>query len=499
MLAVLSISAFVTISAVYLVTTRIRFSRAESKFGVTADSTHFRQDFVEGLIFILSIYVLIGFLDVTIVELQKEYTSINIRYSILLIASFAVILSLIVARITKTYRINLVRIFNLFLLILSVLASFSLAISIVSNYDKVFGNSVFTEQDEIDLYDRVRFKFTPNIYLIVPDSYPSNSLLARFFNFDNHNFTRELQQYGFTLYDNYFASYPFSVPSMHSMLSMKHNYLDRSIGMDSVNLRKLIGGRGNNVVNILKKNGYRSVYVHETLFLVKGNCIIDKCLPQWSVLDGLQENLQNFYFFDFPVAKFERLRQKIPNYLPAAKYDYNVGRAMERQIAGTEERSRTFIYKHFMDAHSGVKNYAEHYGRMLPEFRKAYPARIEKANHILLEEVAHILQKDQSAIIIIVADHGTWAGADRSEFGLTENETLDKLNVFLAIRWGPAYDGEYDNRIKTSVNLFRYIFAYLSRNEEILETIEDDDGYIKYEEVWKVLENGVVLKDPIRY
>jgi len=120
-------------------------------------------------------------------------------------------------------------------------------------------------------------------------------------------------------------------------------------------------------------------------------------------------------------------------------------------------------------------------------------------NKILLNEIRQILAQDQTAIIIIVADHGTWAGAERTSTGLTSDETLDKVNVFLAIRWGAAYKGQYDRKIKTGANLFRYLFAFLSQDERILATKVADDSYIKYSDVWEVVKNGQVLKQPKQY
>ena len=119
---------------------------------------------------------------------------------------------------------------------------------------------------------------------------------------------------------------------------------------------------------------------------------------------------------------------------------------------------------------------------------------------MLLQEIDQISQKDTAAIIIIVSDHGTWAGAKRSKSGLTVDESLDKLNVFLAIKWGAAYDGRYDDRVKTSVNLFRYLFAWLSQDEQILQTMKADDGFFKRKgKLWKIVDNGKVAETPEQY
>ena len=476
---VLSGSAFVSISSCYLVAKNIRFRRTNPDSSTVVHSGHLPNDLQEALLILISIYIGVGFLDFTIDDLQNQDIPIS-RNLILVIAGLTISFLSVTARFAKRVHLNLIRIASTLLSIMTTIAICSLAISLIVYFNSVGRSSSTIGTSDLDVYERISFKSTPNIYLIVPDSYPSNPALTKFFKYDNSKFSGELQRSGFTVYDEYFASYPFSLESMHSMLSMTHNYFNHSVGKDAANLRKVLGGEGNTVVNVLSNNGYESYYLHESNYLLKHNCAIDRCMPHWSELEALRKNLQNFYFFGWL----------------STMSSYSVNAAMTELIASRTDHSRSFVYKHFMDAHSYVKSYEHKYKQKLSAFRKAFPAKIERVNQILIDEVKLILDKDKSAIIIIVGDHGTWAGSDRSESGLMESETFDKLSVFLAIRWGDKYNGEYDSQIKSSVNLFRYIFAYLSQNDEVLGTKEKDDGYVKYGKVWKVLENGKVLSEP---
>ncbi|MFT7675166.1 MAG: hypothetical protein ACI845_003586 [Gammaproteobacteria bacterium] len=496
LLGALSLASFVVVSAIYLLIS-IGLPRAKSDSQGTRRYLRLPQDVRDGLIVILSAYLLVRSLNVTINALQNSYPAFDIRLTILLSVDCVVVVLVIIARKLEHFQLNLIRFCNVFLVILSVVAVVNLTILTITNYDMIFtdpqqsaesGEELPAASEEElrdrNLYHQVQFTSAPNIYLIVPDSYPSNPFLQTFFNFDNSQFSENLQAQGFTLYDDYFAAYARSIPSMHSMLAMQHSYLNNSIGEDSVNLREVIGGTGNPVVSILKQNGYRSAYLHETHYLVRGHCVIETCLPVWSQLDALKRDAEDFF----------KLR------LPINRSDYNVWHAMQDQIAATDENSRTFTYKHFMDMHSNAKGYQRRKANRVPKFRKTFPAKLEKVNKILLNEIELIAKKDPSAIIVIVSDHGTWAGAQRSKTGLTENETMDKLNVFLAIKWGTTYDGRYDSQIKSSVNLFRYLFAWLSQDDAILETLKKDDGYFKLKEnVWKIVENGEVMANPKRY
>ncbi len=74
---------------------------------------------------------------------------------------------------------------------------------------------------------------------------------------------------------------------------------------------------------------------------------------------------------------------------------------------------------------------------------------------------------------------------------------MDILGVLLAIRWPDAFPA-FDQNIRTNVNVFRHIFAYLSEREELLATQVADDGYlIRLEDeeriLKKVVRNGTIL------
>jgi len=479
----LTLIAFIVVSLASLILNKVvswyRLCGSEMR----AQSSHFIQALERGFVFFLSCYLLLGFLQFTLTGLAATIHLEDLRNGILFALAVVLLVYLIGAGHSKTEWLNPIVLLNFFLLIMSFLAFASLSMSVLGNYDKLFRSASLDNTEKQEVYVDVNFASTPNIYLIIPDSYPSNPLLARLFGFDNSDFSNELSRAGFSLYDDYFSSYPYSVQSMHSMFSMEHNYFRNSIGEDTLNMRKLIAGRGNNVTDILRNNGYTSHYIHESDYLVQENCFIESCLPRLSDYQRFRQILENFYFFDFD----------------GNTYKYDVGTAMTEQIASTQQDSRRFIYKHFMDAHSGLKSYDKRNEGALEGFRRNYPARIKQVNKVLLGEIEKILAHDQTAVIVIVADHGTWAGAERTNAGLTSDETLDKVNVFLAIRWGSAYRGQYEHDIKTSVNLFRYLFAYLSNDERILATKVEDDSYVKYRDVWKVVEDGKVLAQPKQY
>ena len=119
--------------------------------------------------------------------------------------------------------------------------------------------------------------------------------------------------------------------------------------------------------------------------------------------------------------------------------------------------------------------------KILLEFRKNYNTKIESANKLLIEIVELIMGKDDDPLIIIAGDHGSWGyrfKEDANGNPVPDNIfILDRLGVLLAIRFPQDYSQSFDKDIKTHVNLFRYIFAYLSENNNIIKSKVPDDGY----------------------
>jgi hypothetical protein len=430
---------------------------------------------------VCAFYLLVGYFDFVIVDLESQYDSFDVRGAIRLVAVTAGAALFIVSWWKPAGR-DLVRPFNIGLSIMTSMALFSLLLSVTGNYLRVLAAPPGDVRSAA-IYNQVRFRSSPNIYLLIPDSYPSNYVLDRLFQFDNSGFSKELQSRGFRLYEDFFSSYPSSLESVHSMLSMSHNYHQHSLGRDAVGLREVIAGRNNDAVTILTNNDYKSVFIHETDYLFNEQCYIERCMPSLAVYETLWRNLQNHLFF---------------NWLPRSRARYDVVAAMTNQIRNTPENSRTFIYGHFMGAHSGLKSFYVS-ERSRQAFRKSYPDSIAAINRMLLSQINEISNHDPSAIIIIVGDHGTWAGAHRTESGFTKDETLDKFHVFLAIRWGKGYRGQFDGQIKSGVNLFRYVFAYLGESESILKTRVNDESYLNRDRVYKVVQDGAVMENPVPY
>jgi hypothetical protein len=102
----------------------------------------------------------------------------------------------------------------------------------------------------------------PDVYWIVLDGYPRADVLREFFDFDNAHFLESLNTLNFTVYDRALASFPETIFSISSTLSLGFlvSGTGSSIRMPPLAvLYPVVRGR-NTVVNTMRAMGYR--YIH---------------------------------------------------------------------------------------------------------------------------------------------------------------------------------------------------------------------------------------------
>ncbi len=134
--------------------------------------------------------------------------------------------------------------------------------------------------------------------------------------------------------------------------------------------------------------------------------------------------------------------------------------------------------------------------------------RVHNTNRDILILVDSIRSVDPNAIMILASDHGPLIFNSCSlVYPLnTKEEVIERQHAFLAIHLGkPKEDSDQSkfkiNEIKSSVNLFRYIFAYLTENEEVLDNKPPDDAfYLETENgpVKKSISDGKILKKSVK-
>ena len=84
-------------------------------------------------------------------------------------------------------------------------------------------------------------------------------------------------------------------------------------------------------------------------------------------------------------------------------------------------------------------------------------------------------------MVVIVADHGGFVGMDYTlECKIKQSDPGIIKSIFtsaLAIKWPDAKPPSFDDRLRTNVNLFRILFAYLGEKESLLQNLQPDTSF----------------------
>lgn len=295
------------------------------------------------------------------------------------------------------------------------------------------------------------FKSQPNIYIIQPDGYVPESLMAK----PPYNYNSEiydwLKQNSFKVYDSFRSNYPSSLVSNASMFCMKQHKFNESI----IPTRGLIKSReiicGNNpVIDILHKNGYYTNFVvQDEYFQSNGSKV--------------KYNKQNVNANEIPYYSFDN------EYKRDVMYDF------KNFIIENEKIQQPKFY--FVEV---LLPHHIYFQKSLEKDRAHYVSRINEANDWLKEAVEFIETNDENSIIVILADHGGWLGVENNN-DMSSTTDKDKINsiygTLAAIKWNGHLIENFDADLTTNVNLFRVLFANLSKNKNLLNHLEDNSSY----------------------
>ncbi len=320
-------------------------------------------------------------------------------------------------------------------------------------YDYMTSSNKWMEQP--DTISQVTFKKRPNIYIIQPDGYANFSELKKgYYNFNNEKFERYLTNNGFKLYADFRSNYTNTLTSNSSMFSMKHHYYIQPKKNNTLmrNWRNIIAG-DNPVISIFKKNNYTTSLLLEKPYLVvnRPTLYYDHCNMDYKEIPILSRG------FDFFKDVYSNLNQAIETNTSTANFYF------------IEKMSPTHITVRELNSKGRDKE------------REKYIEDIQLTNEWLSRTIDLIIEKDPNSLIVIVADHGGYVGlnstSERQKI-LTDDYLVKSIfTSALAIKW-PSEAPEFDNKLKSNVNLFRILFAYLSENEAYLEHLQEDISYL---------------------
>lgn len=306
----------------------------------------------------------------------------------------------------------------------------------------------------------VKFKKTPNIYFIQPDGYVNFSeLRGDLYQVDYSDFASYLIKEDFTYYEGFRSNYASTLSSNTTTFMMKHHYYNESKSFGELVRARNIIMTDNIVLDILKKNNYKTYFISELPYL-----LLNK--PKISY------DVSNFNLDDVSYIG-TGLGEPIDFMLPLEEY-----------ISEKSEQPKFFFVELFKPGHIRGR---EIYSEGVEKEGILWKENLEKANKKLYRAIDLIKENDPNALIILMADHGGYVGMDytRQSYAMTQDRDLiySIFSSMLAIHWPNNDNPEFEKNFKSSVNVFRILFAYLSENEKYLQYLQPDESYILLEDV----------------
>lgn len=408
--------------------------------------------------------ILIVFIIYKIVKKSKysEFCSQSIILSILLLffinlfGFYNILLSykklgllLILIFIIFKFKVRNNKYLIVFLFLMSVIPIVKLGKIISLN----FNNSNKWQLQPDDILNS-KFKKTPNIYYIQPDGYASDiNLKGSLYRYNNSAFDNWLKNEAFTLYSNYRSNYQSTLYSNSSCFFMKHHLSNEFSNFKYA--RDYIVGE-NPVLKIFKNNKYKTFFITERPYLLmnRPHVFYDYCNFKLQDVTHFKDGWENFR---------------------------EITGEIENKIINNKKTNNFFFIEKFNPSHiAGVKS---PYSSIEKE-RIKYIESLKIANIWLKKIVTFIENNDPDAIIIIGADHGGFVGFEstsQSISRITDKKLLNSIfGAKLAIKWSDKQHIEYDGTLRTSVNLFRVLFSYLSEDKSLLDKLQPDVSYNNY-------------------
>ncbi|WP_242155310.1 hypothetical protein [Aestuariivivens sediminis] len=321
-----------------------------------------------------------------------------------------------------------------------------------------------TWMNPVDDITSVEFEKHPNVYVIQPDGYANFSEFNKgYYNFDNTGFKTYLKNHDFKIYDDYRSNYYSTLSSNSSMFAMKHHYYfgDKRAGAELYNARDIIVGE-NPVLSIFKNNEYKTFLLLEFPYLLlnRPKLFYDNC--------NMAQHEVSFFPSGF-------------NFKKDIKAD------LEHRIMENKDTHNFYFMEKLTPGHINNPGSTEIGGHI-----EVYAKGLKKANQWMERTIDMILEKDENGLIIIASDHGGFLGFNdtyESKIKQSDSELIRSIfTSLLAIKWPKNKAPLFDHKIKTSVNLFRVLMAYLSNDKSYLEHLEQDKSYI---EIYKGAPKGI--------
>lgn len=289
---------------------------------------------------------------------------------------------------------------------------------------------------------------SPNIYLLIYDSYICNeTLLAH--GIDNSEQENFLQEKGFVLYPKTYSTGSATLETMRVVFQLSSEY--------SGETRSGVSGDGL-VQKVFKNLGYEIIGLFEGDYWFKG---VDS---KYDISHPQNQKEQYQYFISAVLIGEFRFDQEFNTQTHQQFVE------IKQKFFEENKTDQRFIY-----AHTELPNHSQNSGACLIDETDLYAERLTRANNEMRDDIEKIIEFDPGSVIIIAGDHGPYL--TKNCYYLVEDYTtseIDRLDIqdrfgtFLAIRWPDDSYKPYD-QITVIQDLFPAIFSYLYDDPTLLQ------------------------------
>ncbi|MEZ4818163.1 MAG: sulfatase-like hydrolase/transferase [Flavobacteriaceae bacterium] len=329
-----------------------------------------------------------------------------------------------------------------------------------------------------DNIERVTFTKAPNIYYIQTDGYVNFSEIGKgYYQYDNGNIKRYLENKGFNIQYNIRSNYTATLESNMAIFALKHHYYNFGYNFSEMtNARETIV-TDNVVLRVLKNNGYKTHFLAEWPYLISNlpKMGYDYCNFEYSSISLISEG------FGEKKEIFKSLQE----------------------VFDSTATKPNFYFMEILDPGHVTSRKSESLGKV--KEKEQYFEKLERCNTKLVKIIDFLTIKDPEALIVILADHGGYVGY---EYMLENRHKTDDRDLWysafssqLAIKWPDGKQPEEAAYFKTSINLFRILFSYLSNNSQYLQNLQEDASFTIIEKgapkgIYKVIDStgAIVFK-----
>ncbi|PRP68192.1 sulfatase-like hydrolase/transferase [Nonlabens agnitus] len=365
-----------------------------------------------------------------------------------LLINFALILSFIVFGYWRYKGLALV-------IIASIISSFFIAkhykklvllfalMCVVAAYQFVhfYVERVVYREDWVDttVFENIKFKKHPNIYLIQPDGFVNKQAAqSSFYDLDLSAFYSRMEALGFEFNHEYRSNYPSTLTSNSALFTgQQHLFENGNMESELYGARDLIVGN-NPVISTLKRNGYRTNLILQHSYLMLN-------FPEVA--------------YDYVNVSESDLSVPLPDYWLDADYMQD----FKNRMNAVDDRPQFFFLEILEPGHipnNGIAADSEIY-------TADYKSQLLGVTEKLINLVNFIEEKDPNGIIIIAADHGGYVGFENSlepYHTVVEDPDLKRsiYGSLFAIKAKNDFH-RYGPHIRTSVTVFPVLFQYLAQ------------------------------------